>query len=289
MPALLILLITLLSLAEGIFIKNYNSKHSKGGFIFTAMIGFFSMLVFVFTDTNGFNAPPELWIYGIISGIMYCSASILTFIAIGCGSFAMSMLILSYALVFSIGYGLFFLSEPATVYTYIGLILILVSLYLTRAKNKEEVTEKKKLSLKWVICIALSVIGSGMFGVLGRMQQIAFNNECTNEFMIITLAFSTAVLLIIGTVKDKSDLGYAFKHGILWTALAGSSNGINNFLSLLLNTMMPISISSPVKAGVKIIMSFAISMLLFKEKFEKRQILGVILGTIAIVLLNIKA
>jgi len=30
-------------------------------------------------------------------------------------------------------------------------------------------------------------------------------------------------------------------------------------------------------------------MLLFKEKFEKRQILGVILGTIAIVLLNIKA
>ena len=150
MPALLILATTLLGLAEGIFIKRYNSKHTKGGFIFTAMICFFSMTVFVVSDTGGFNIPPTLWIYAIIAGILYCSASFLTFVALGCGSFAMSMLILSYSLVFSIGYGLIFLDEPATLFTYIGLALIMVSLYLTKTKKKVSATEEKKISAKWV-------------------------------------------------------------------------------------------------------------------------------------------
>lgn len=288
MSALLIIAGTILGLLEGIFIKRYNAKHDKGGFIFTAMICFFSMSVFLFSDKGGFNIPPTLWIYAIIAGVMYCSASFLTYVALGCGSFAMSMLILSYALVFSIGYGLFFLNEAATVFTYIGLALIMVSLYLTKTKKRDKSTEEKKVSLKWVICIGLSVLGSGMFSVLCRMQQVVFDNGCTNEFMVIALGFSTVVLLIIGLIKDGKDLGYVLKHGAVWTALAGCSNGINNALSMVLHTMMPISLSSPIKAGVKVIVSFAISMIIFKEKFEKRQIVGVALGAAALVLLNLK-
>ena len=285
MPALLISVITGLGLLEGIFIKQYNKRHDKGGFIFTALVSLFSMLVFIFTDTGGFNFPPTLWIYGTISGIMYCSASILTFVALGCGSFAMSMLILSYGMVFSIGYGLFFLGEEANVFTYIGLVLILLSLYLTRAKSEE--SEKKRITLKWVICIGLSVIGSGMFGVLGRMQQIVFDNQCTNEFMIITLGFSALVLFVVGLIKDSKDLGYILKHGGIPASLAGCANGANNLLGLALNLMMPLSINAPIKAGVKVIASFAISIFMFKERFEVRQIVGVVFGAVALVLLNL--
>ena len=287
MPALLILVTTIFGLAEGVFIKRYNIRHDKGGFLFTAMIGFFSMLVFLFSDRDGFVIPSGMWIYAIIAGSLYCSASFLTYVALGCGSFAMSMLILSYALVFSIGYGLFFLGETATIFTYVGLALIMVSLYLTKSQKKEKDAEAQKVSLKWVICIGLSVVGSGMYSVVCRMQQIAFNNSCTNEFMVIALGFSTSVLVIIGLIKDGKDLGYVLKYGAFWTALAGCANGINNLCSLFLNTMMPISISSPVKAGVRIVVSFLISMFLFKEKFEKRQIVGVALGAAALVLLNL--
>jgi len=288
MAAFLILVVTCLSLAEGILIKKYNTKHGKGGFLFTGMIGFFSMLVFVCSDRNGFHAPSALWAYALIAGTLYCSASFLTYVALGCGSFAMSMLILSYSLVFSIGYGLFFLNEAATIFTYLGLALIMISLYLTKSGKKDAAEEKKKISLKWVICISLSVIGSGTFGVLCRVQQIVFDNSCTNEFMIIALGFSTSVLLLIGLIKDGKDLGYVLKYGAIWTALAGCANGINNSLSMLINTMMPISIASPVKASVKILISFLVSVFLFREKFEKRQVVGVVLGTVALVLLNLK-
>lgn len=287
MPALLIAAITALGLVESVFLKQYNNKHDKGNFIFMAFISLFSMLVFLLLDEGGFNAPPEMWFYAILAGIFYCSASFLTFVAFGCGSFAMSTLILGYAMVFSIGYGLFFLSETASVFTYIGFALILISLYLTRS-NKEEAAEKKRITLKWVICISLSVVGSGMFGVLVRMQQSVFANKCNNEFMVVTLGFSALCLFVIGLIREGRDFLYVLKHGAVWGALAGMSNGFNNMLAIILNLMMPLSISAPVKAGTRVIVSFIISILLFKERFERRQIVGVILGAAALVLLNIK-
>ena len=285
MSALLILASTLTGLAEGIFIKRYRSKHNGGGFLFTAMICFFSMMVFVLTDRDGFVFPPMMWAYAIAAGVLYCSASFLTYIALGCGSFAMSMLILSYSLIFSIGYGLFVLHETATVWLWCGLALMMVSLYLTRA-SKVEGQEERGVSVKWIVCIGLSVVGSGMFSVVQRMQQIRFEDSCTNEFMIVALGFSTLTLLAIGLIKDRKDLGLVLRHGLIWTALAGGSNGATNAMSMVLYTMVPLSVLAPVRAGAKIVVSFIVSVLLFKEKFEKRQIVGVILGAAALVLLN---
>ena len=287
MPALLILIIAFTSLAEGVFIKKYNSKHTAGGFIFTSLVCFFSMATFVVSDTDGVEFPPQIWIYGIVAGVLYCSASFLTYVALGCGSFAMSMLILSYSLVFSIGYGLFFCNEPTTVFTYPGLALMMLSLYLTRARNQGE-NSGKSFSVKWLICIVISFVGCGMFSVVSRMQQIALNNACNNEFMIIALGFSALTLLTIGLIKDGKDLFCILRHGSLFALGAGCSNGITNALLMLIYTMVPISIVAPVTSGVKVVISFIISILLFKERFAKRQVVGVALGAVALVLLNLK-
>ena len=126
-----------------------------------------------------------------------------------------------------------------------------------------------------------------MFGVVQRMQQIRFDNSCTHEFMIISLGLSAVILLIIGLAKDGRELKYIVKNGILYASLAGLSNGAANLLALVVNTMIPLSIASPTSAGVKIILSFLLSKLIFKESFLKRQVAGIILGTLALVFLNI--
>ena len=282
---LLTVILCTTSLAEGVLIKKYNSKHSKGGFIFTAMVSLFSMLFFVITDKGGFDFRLDMLPYGIVSGIFYCSASLLTFIALGCGPFTLSMLILSYAGMLPIGYGIFFLDETLSVTMIIGIILVFVSLFLNRGEKKEE---DKKASLSWLICITVSFIGSGMVGVIQKMQQVKFDNSVNNEYMIVTLGFSAAVLFIVGFIKDGKDIPYIFRHGGLYSSLAGISNGTTNFLMILVNTLLPISLASPLRAGMKIILSFAVSLLLFKEKFKKRQIAGVIVGAAAVILLNIR-
>ena len=276
MAFILIIISTCSSLAESLFIKRYNTKHGNGGFIFTAMVSLFAMFFFLITDQNGYSFPEEMIPYAILSGILYSTASVLTFEALICGSYVMSMLILSYSLVFSIIYGLFFLHEPATIYTYLGLVIMLLSLYFTRGRR--EVSE---------ICITLSVFGSGMYGVMQRVQQIKFNNSCTNEYMVISMALSAISLFVIGVIKEKKGALSMIKNGFPYAGSAGLSNGLTNMLSLMVNLMIPLSIASPTSAGTKIILSFVLSKLMFKEEFINRQVVGILLGIVSIVLLNI--
>lgn len=279
-------------LLEGVFIKKYNEKHDKGGFIFTALVSLSSMLFFAVQELisgDGFFFDPVLLIYVAVAGLFYCGASFLTYVALGCGSFVMSMLILSYAILFPAVYGLIFLGEQVSVFTYIGLGVILVSLYLIRGTAEEDGsgTAKKGFSLKWLICILLSLIGSGMFSVVMKMQQVQFAEACDNEFMILSLGLSAAILLVVGILKDGKDLGYILRHGGLFAVGAGASNGATNMLSLLAYALIPVSIAAPISSGARIVISFLCSTLLFREKFLPRQIAGVILGAVAVILLNL--
>ena len=138
MAVVLIIIGTFTGLAEGVIIKQYNSRHSRGGPIFTAVVSLFSMLFFMITDQNGFVFVPEMWWYGILSGVLYCVASFLTYVALCCGSFAMTMLILSYTMLFPIIYGIVFLQEQATAFTCVGLLALIVSVYLTQGKDDAE-------------------------------------------------------------------------------------------------------------------------------------------------------
>lgn len=276
---------------EGVMIKKYNSKHDRGGFIFTALISLFAMVFFFITDKGGLCFPPLLILYGIISGAFFCMASFLTYVAFGCGSFMLSNLFLSYSLLFSVGYGLFVLKESATVMTYIGLALMMISVFLVKSKKSQGDAgegEKVRITLKWVICIVLSVIGSGMFGVMQKLQQVQFHKAYDNEFMIVTYAFTVITLLVIGIIMDGKNLFYILRHGGLYATAAGISNGATNFLNLIVNAMLPISIAAPTRSGIKIVISFLIALIIFKEKLDKRQTVGVIMGTVALILLNLK-
>ena len=271
---------------EGIFIKKYNSKYNYGGFIFTAIVSLFSMIFFiiydVIADVNGLEFNYKLILYGISAGIMFSLASLLTFIAMGCGSYVLSKLILSYGIVFTIGYGIY-LGDSITVLGWIAIVLIIISLFLVKG-NEEENT---KVNLKWIITISLSVLFAGVFAILQKKQQIVFEKKYDNEFMIITLGSSFIILLTIGLIKDRKHIIDILKHGSLYAAAGGISNGVTNLLTLYLYSIAPLSFVSPVGAGVSIVISFIISKILFKEKFSKLQILGVLIGMISIVLFNL--
>ncbi len=284
MVGILVIVGTFTSLLEGIFIKVYNSKNNQGGFLFTAFISLFAMLYFLMTDKGGFNCSTELMLYAITGCIMYCGASYLTYVALREGSFAITMLIISYSLVFSIGYGIFFLKESLSIYMKIGLILILVSLFLVRNANEEKGTVK--FSLKWIVCTILSVVGAGLYGVIQRMQQIHFDGKYDNEFMVIAIGLSALILFVIGFIKDGKYIKNVMKKGVLLSASAGIANGITNMISLVLNSMVAISVITPIRSGAKTIISFLVSIFIFKEKFTISQIVGVAMSGVALILLN---
>jgi len=287
MPILIIFASRLINQVEGVLIKKYNTKHDKGGFIFTAIVSLFSMLFFLImdlvTDKNGLQfTAPVIW-YGIFAGICFALASFLTYVALSCGSYVLSRLILSYGILITVLHGLF-LGENITTWGWIGIALVVCSLYFVKGNDKED---EVKITQKWVIAITLSVLFAGGFGILQRQQQVVFNHRYDNEFMIVSLAVSVLMLFAFGVIQDGKDMGYILKNGGLYALAAGLSNGATNLLTLYVYTIAPMSFVAPTNAGVSIIISFALSKLIFKEKFSWLQYLGVALGGLALILFNI--
>lgn len=287
MPILIIFASKLVHQIEGVLIKKYDAKHAKGGFIFTAIVSLFAMLFFLvmefIQDKSGVQIPSAIWLYGIFAGICFCLASFLTYVALGCGSFVLSRLILSYSIIITIIHGLF-LGETISVFGWIGIVLIIFSLYFVKGNNHEGGI---KITKKWIITITLSVLFSGIFGVLQRQQQIQFDGEHDREFMIVSLAVSGIVLLIAGLIKDGKDVKYILKNGSLYALGAGVSNGATNLLTLYVYTIAPMSIVAPTGAGAAMLISFLISKVIFKEKFSWLQYVGVILGGASLILFNL--
>ena len=264
--------------------RKYTDKHKDGALLFTGIISLFAMLFFIFTDTDGFKPETGIIPFSLGYGFIYCIAYLLTFTALSCGPFTLSMLIISYCLVIPIIYGIVWLNEDITAQKCIGLLLLAISLYFSQGSKSDD---SHKISLKWVISITLVSVGNGLLLVLQKMQQIRFENKQNHEFMAIALAVSTILLFFVGIIYDRKNIKDIVKDGLPYAGLAGLSNGANNLITLIINNKFPISVVAPLSSGVKVVISFLFSTFLFKEHFNQQHIMSVALGIVALVFLNL--
>lgn len=283
MGTFLIAISLLVHQAEGIVVKEYGKRRESGGTFFNAIICFFSMIFFFVTDKDGFYFPRALWGYGILSCLAYAGGFYFMYLALKLGSYANTKLVSSISGIVIIIYGIVFLNEKSSIITWIAVFLIFLSVFLMNYSGKGD----GKINPKWLFYSFLTVLTSCVIGITKREQQIRFNGECDNEFMIISLFGAFLFLFIYGLVSEREKLKTAVKNGMLFGILAGSFNGASNFLSLVIYNFVPISIVSPVTTGGGLVLSFVVSSALYKERFSPRQIVSAVIGVIALVLFKI--
>lgn len=271
---------------ETIIVRNYGKKYGKGGMFFNAIICLFAMIYFFITDKGGLQFTKGILGYGIVNSFMYATGFYAGYVAYKTGSFGLTRLFTSFGVMISTFYGIIFLHEPATILTYISLAMILVSLALMNYQKSDE--NDRKVSLKWIVYIVFIVVSNAAIAIIGRMQHGVYGDTYKNEFLIISLAGAAISLFILGAVFERDNFKIIIKRGIPYGAAAGIFNGINNLLILVTYNYLPISFTSPVKSGLCIVISFALSVFLYKEKFTKRQLISVFIGVVAIVLMNVK-
>ena len=289
---LLIVLVVALNMGESIAVKAYAKKYNSGGFIMNAIIALFACAFFVvkvLISGEGFNFLVDMIPYALVNSVFYFCGFYLAYVAFKIGPFGLTRLIASFSLLMPIFYGIFFLNESTTVFTYIGIALIVAAMFMMNYKGKSATAEKKEgaVSLKWFVCILLSTVSNGFISIMTKMQQVKFGDVCSEEFQIISIGGSFISLAIIGLITDRNNLGYVLKNGTLYGAISGLFNGAKNFTILFIYALLPISIVSPLKAGLAIIGSFLLSIIAYKEKYTVMQKIGVACGGAAVVLLTI--
>ena len=280
---LYILLFTVLQQGESATVRRYARKYGSGGMLMNAITALFSALFFLVTDKGGFYAPAEMIPLAIINAFLFGTGFYLSFVALRIGPFGLTKVLSGFGLLFPIFYGIWALNEPTSPRTYIALVLVFVAMFLTGySKSKDEA---KSVTLKWFLAVIGSVVANGFIGILTKMQQLRFDNACSNEFQFISIGGSCILLTILGIILDRDKLPRVFKTGVPYGIIAGFCNGGKNFLTILIYMVLPLSIVTPTKTILGKLASLIMALFVYKERYTRTQVAGVILGVIAGIIL----
>lgn len=284
MNYLFLILITVGISIQQIAKKAYNQKVLNGAFGFSAASSLFALLFFAVTITQKLSFNSEFLIYSILFALCYSVATVCSFMSVLTGPLSISSLEIQYSLIIPTVYGLIAYKEPISALLIIGITLLLISLFLV---NLEEKGEKKKITIKWGVYTFFAFVSNGGCSTVQKIQQENCNGNYKNEFMIIALAITVVSLAFFALISEKKEMILNIKKGFLWCFICGIANGMVNYLVLVLSLRMPASIMFPIISAGGIILTALISIFFYKEKLSIQQKVGLILGTLAIVALNL--
>ena len=111
--------------------------------------------------------------------------------------------------------------------------------------------------------------------------------EMNYKKMIAALVIVTVALTVIALITEKKAVFECVKKGSAESVVCGAGNGLANYLVMVMAGRLPASVMYPIISAGGILGSLLVTVFLYREKLSKNQIAGIILGTLAIVFLNL--
>ena len=248
--------------------------------------------VFVFLIFCGFGAVSYFTlILGIVFGAATAIACVTNLFAFQCGPMSYTTVIISFSTLISALSGVMFFGESLSVTQIVGIALMLASFVLAVKSEKGE----KGANLKWLLLSIASFLSVGGIGVMQKVHQSSEFREELDEFLIIAFISSTVLsLLFILAMKWLGRKGEKIKRelskkdlcliaGIM--VVSGIAVAVNNQFNLYLSGVIDSAVFFPVVNGGGLVLATLAALLIFKEKLSLKQWIGILLGTLSVVLL----
>lgn len=277
----LIIIIVCIS-AQDVCKKAYGKKVGDGGIYIFGTLNSVAALLFFLVTAGKFDFNISVLPYAAGFAASYGIGTVASIAAISHGPLSLTALIVSYSLMMPTVYGLAFLQDPISIGLIPGLILLVISLVLINKKSDDA-----PITLKWVFYVTLSFLGNGMCSIVQKMQQVSFDGSYKNEFMIMALALVIVFTLIMAVINERKDSKKYVGAGLGFGVLCGAANGIVNLFVMILSNLMPASLMFPLISAGGMIITYIISKFFYKEILSKPQLIGFLLGTASVVLLNV--
>ena len=283
----LLFLTALFIVFQKVIQDRYNAKCRSGVFLFSGMISFFAMCFFMAVNRD-WTWSSELMIPAVSFGLSYAAATVFVVLAIKCGSLAKTTLITSYSLLVPAIAGLIILREPLGLPMIAGMILLVLSLWLTNHRKKTADTPKERISLKWLVFVLLGFVGNGMCSTVQKLAPHYLGADVNLTLSTIAaLGLSTVVLIAASFLTKETDLKSTLRVGGPLSLFCGLFNGAVNYLAIYLNQFIPASVMFPLLSAGEIILIVPYSLLVRREKFTAAQWIGFGVGVVSVVLLNL--
>lgn len=212
-------------------------------------------------------------------------------LALKFGPYSYTTVIISLSTIITALSGWAFWGEQLSLFKIIGLVFIVACFILAVDKKKDN----KSANFIWFILCMVCLITSAGIGLTQKVHQSSDFRFELSGFLCLAFAISTIGSFVIGfilRVRENKVLRASgqkvklnVKFLIVCSIICGITLALNNVLNLYLSGAVDSAIMFPIANGVPFVMAVVLSFVLFKEKLDKRQTIGIIAGVISMVLL----
>ena len=275
-------LLSIMSSAFGKQNKDVKNTSSLYSVIVTASAFVSWLVMFLFNIEFDMGIIP----YSIGYGVSYTVAMVGMFKAYQVGSVSLTAFVKNLSLVGVAFWGFLFWDTPLEMNVIIGIVLIVAALYLCFKSDKGK---REAISLQWILFASMLLVGNAGCSIIQKYQQMAFDAEYKNAFMVMGVAISFLVCLGILFFGERCRLGEIKKASFVFPIVGGVSSALLNLLILvLISTALSESIIFPGIAVGGLILTILFSILIYKEKINLYRWIGLFVGAISLVFLNLK-
>ncbi len=282
MEYIIVLMMCILSTAKMSFQSAFSKqtiKNSTDVLVFNICVFIISAVLFL---PKVFACSHAVWIYAAIEAVGTILYQMFYTKALAIGKVSMTVLIVNFSMVLNVLASYIFYNESISVLRFCGLILTLVSFIICNGK-----IQKQSIQKEWLLFAILAMITSSTAMLTQKVfGESPYGGE--NQAFISCLYIIAAIICIFiyPIFKKKAEKSFELNFKTLKFALA---TGISLAIFQLFNTYALANIDGtfvfPAQTGGTIIFSTLSGVFIFKDSLNKRQVTGLILGIVALVLI----
>lgn len=231
------------------------------------------------------NINKDVLLWGVVYGVVQALFVLFKTLAMGSGPVSVTTLIGNFSLVVSITVSLIVWKEKFSIFDLIGILLLLLALAFCTAKKGEGGYSKIWWIFSFVFFVFASCTGI-TFKAFGKSSSAEY---CSDMMIVAALVMFVSFLLLsllCGGIKIKETVK-ANHNVILLAVLSGILSCVYNRLNIFLAGKIDAVIFFPSFNGGVVLLSALLGMLICKEKLTKKQIIGILTGTVAIALIGL--
>ena len=253
------------------------------GFIFSA-ISLITGVLFFRVWPSGSTVLFAL-LFGVVNYVYQVSYSA----AFHAGPVSLTSIICNFNMIVIVPFGALVFKERIGPYQWIGFVLVAAAMVLL---NKPSNDNEKKANLKWLLLAILTMVTSGFTGILQSAYGKYFPSEEKDSFIVVAYIVASLLCFVTALIMKKTKKTDFFKVDLKFVggiAVIGAALGLYNILIIEVQARQYFtsSVLFPVLSVLNFIMTLAASILFLKERIKLRQWIGVLVGTVAVVLMNL--
>ena len=276
-----------------VFAAFYNRKNAQRegvSRLYTLLVVIFAFLGWCVLYAFDFSFEPKVLLFSVFYGVGYATAMLGMIGALSSGSVALTAFVKQFSFVFVSIWGYFVRWDSFTLPAAFGIAAIVLSMLLCLVSGKGEKREgRPAVTLKWLLFASMLLGGNVLCSLLQKYEQLAYPGEHKSMMMVFGVGFAIFFAFLFTLKEKKTHWHAAIKTSFQFPLLAGACSALLNLSILLLANSEVIS-SGLAFSGMAVgglVLTMIADLLFFRERLSLRQWIGMVLGTGALVFLNI--